>query len=339
LIATGLYPPESGGPATYTRLLEERLPLLNFPAQDGQVVGFEVSVLPFRVVRHLPKLVRHAAYFFKCLSASRRADVIYAQDTVSVGFPALFVAKLAGKKFVVRVPGDYAWEQARQRFGVTDEIDEFQNKLYGPRTELLRAVQKFVVTSAHAVVVPSGYMKAIVTGWGVKNATVIYSSINLASAYELPKNRPQGFLVVSSGRRVPWKHFDAIERVVAREKNWHFFLAENLPRAQALGWVKTADVFVLNSTYEGLSHALVEAMALGTPIVATAVGGNPELIEDGVDGLLVPPNNDEALYAALKKVAEDKEGAQARAQATRATIKKFSIDTTIHQVAGLLKII
>ena len=333
LIATGVYPPESGGPATYAKLLEERLPAL----------GFVLSVLPFSRVRHLPKIIRHAAYFWNCLRMARAADVVYALDTVSVGLPSALAAKMLHKKFIVRVPGDYAWEQARQRFGVKDELDAFQSKSYGMRTGILRAIQRFVARSARVVVVPSEYMKRVVTGWGVKNISVIYSSIDLAAAYELPfdyaqgKPRPEGFLVVSSGRRVPWKHFDAIERVVAREKGWHFFLAENLPRAQALGWVKTADVFVLNSTYEGLSHALVEAMALSTPVVATAVGGNPELIEDGVDGLLVPPNNDEALYAAIKKVETDKEAARARAQSARAALGRFSIERTIGKLAELLR--
>src|SRR3989338_10337762 len=77
LIATGVSPPESGGPATYAKLLEERLPSL----------GFTVSVLPFRAVRHLPKIIRHAAYFWKCLRMARSADMVYALDTVSVGLP------------------------------------------------------------------------------------------------------------------------------------------------------------------------------------------------------------------------------------------------------------
>lgn len=268
---------------------------------------------------------------------AHRADVVYAQDTVSVGLPSALAAKLAGKKFVVRVPGDYAWEQARQRFGVSDGLDDFQSKSYGLRVSILRTTQRFVVRSARAVVVPSRYMQTIVEGWGVKSISVIYSSIDLAAAYELPAKRPEGFLVVSSGRRVPWKNFDGIARVVAREKGWSFFLAENLPRARALGWVKAADVFVLNSTYEGLSHALVEAMALGTPIVATAVGGNPELIEDKIDGLLIPPGDDEALYTALKNIEENKEAARARAQAVGGKLKNFSIDTTILQIAALLK--
>ncbi len=327
LIATGLYPPEVGGPATYTKLLEERLPAL----------GFDVAVLPFSVVRRLPKILRHAAYFWKCFRMARRADIVFAQDTVSVGLPAALAAKLARKKFVVRVPGDYSWEQGVQRFGVKELLDDFQHKRYGARVESLRAVQKFVTRQALAVIVPSGYMKGIVDTWAdPKKVCVIYSSIDLSVPYELPRDRPEGFLIVSSGRRVPWKHFDAIERVVAREPTWHFSLAENLPRPQALGWIKAADVFVLNSTYEGLSHTLVEAMMLGTPIVATEVGGNPELIANGVDGLLIPPKDDEALYAALQNIQQHKEEARARAESARAKTKQFSIDTTIKQLVALL---
>ncbi len=324
LIATGVYPPESGGPATYTKLLEERLPAL----------GFEVHVLPFRSVRGLPKVLRHIAYFFKILSMARGVDIIYAQDTVSVGLPAALAALVMGKKFIVRVPGDYAWEQGRQRFGVQDELDVFQTKNYGSRVGLLRVAQNFVVRHAKGVVVPSEYMKKIVEGWGAKNTHRIYSSVEMPHLSTV--SRPEGFLVVSSGRRVPWKHFDAIERVVKRESGWHFHLAENVPRAEALGWVKAASVFVINSTYEGLSHALVEAMMLGTPVVATRVGGNPELIDDKVEGLLISPKDDEALYAALKNIEQNKEEARARAEAARAKTKEFSIGVTVNELVELL---
>ncbi len=326
LIATGVYPPESGGPATYAKLIEDRLPVL----------GFEVCVLPFSRVRHLPKILRHLAYFFACLKMARQVEVVYALDTVSVGLPAMLVSMMLRKKFVVRVPGDYAWEQAQQRFGVAENLDEFQKKRYGFRVGVLRAVQRWVVCSAHAVVVPSNYMKDIVLGWGAHNISVIYSSIDLLPSYTLPQERPEGFLVVSSGRKVPWKGFEGIARVVAREKSWNFFLAEGLSREEALGWVKAADVFVLNSTYEGLSHALVEAMALGTPVIATRVGGNPELIQHEVEGLLIPPQDDEALHWALMLVDQDRVAAHARAESAQAKVKQFSIEASLTNIASLL---
>ncbi len=327
LIATGLFPPESGGPATYSKLLLDKLPAL----------GIEVKVLPFSTVRHLPKVVRHAAYFVKCLRQARGVSIIYAQDPVSVGFPAYLAALLMGKKFMVRLGGDYAWEQARQRHGITDELDEFQTKRYGLRTEALRSVQRFVVRRARAVVVPSEYMKGIVDKWTKpKKVHRIYSSINLTPPTQMPADRPDGFLVLSFGRDVPWKGFEALKQVVSREPSWHIKIFSELPYPQAMGWLKSADVYVNNSTYEGLSHQLVEAFALGTPVVATNVGGNPELVTPET-GILVPAKDTDALYRALKNIHDNKEEARARAARAQERARDFSMGKAINDIAALIK--
>jgi glycosyltransferase involved in cell wall biosynthesis len=64
-----------------------------------------------------------------------------------------------------------------------------------------------------------------------------------------------------------------------------------------------ADIFVLPSLYEGMPNALLEAMAAALPVVATPVGAVPEMITDGEEGLLVPPDDPEALTAALERLA------------------------------------
>src|SRR5947208_2452803 len=65
------------------------------------------------------------------------------------------------------------------------------------------------------------------------------------------------------------------------------------------------DVAVLTSRAEGMSNAVLEYMAAGRAVVASAVGAMPELIEDGVHGLLVPPGDDAALAAALDRLLRD----------------------------------
>lgn len=76
-------------------------------------------------------------------------------------------------------------------------------------------------------------------------------------------------------------------------------------RADATAYMGGFDVFALGSRWEGLPVAFMEARALGLPVVVTAVGGLVDHVNDGVDGLLVPAESDEALVAALTRVTAD----------------------------------
>jgi glycosyltransferase involved in cell wall biosynthesis len=78
-------------------------------------------------------------------------------------------------------------------------------------------------------------------------------------------------------------------------------------QSNVIGLLRSADVYIMPSRFEGLPIALLEAMALGKPIVATAVNGIPEAVIDGENGLLVPSEDPEALAKALRKLAADPE--------------------------------
>ncbi len=92
--------------------------------------------------------------------------------------------------------------------------------------------------------------------------------------------------------------------------------------ANPLGLVARADVFVMPSLSEGLPIALLEAMALERPIVASRVGGIPEVITDGIHGLLVPPANPEALSQAIVQVLADAARAAHLATAARTHVER-----------------
>jgi sugar transferase (PEP-CTERM/EpsH1 system associated) len=87
------------------------------------------------------------------------------------------------------------------------------------------------------------------------------------------------------------------------------------------------DVFALPSLNEGISNTILEAMASGLPVVATGVGGNPELVQHGATGTLVPPSDVDALAAALGRYVDD-EGLRRRhgAAARRRAEEEFSIE-------------
>lgn len=90
------------------------------------------------------------------------------------------------------------------------------------------------------------------------------------------------------------------------------------------------DVFVLPSRTEGICNTILEAMASGLPVVATDVGGNPELVVPDRTGLLVPPSSPEALAAALVRYAGDPALRRGHGAAGRARVlAEFSLDAMI----------
>ena len=97
-----------------------------------------------------------------------------------------------------------------------------------------------------------------------------------------------------------------------------------------LATISQADVFVQPSYREGLSLALIEAGMLSLPIIATAVGGNPEVVHDQKTGLLVPPRDALALYDAMKLLYDDKSLRQRLATSAREQyVAKFQFDKIV----------
>lgn len=365
LVATGLYPPDIGGPATYAKMLERELP-------QG---GFEPVVVPFGEVRHLPKGIRHLAYLRLLLQRVRACDKIYALDPISVGLPALLASKLTGKDLLVRLGGDYAWEQGRIRFGLSSTLDEYTADTSGRplMVRLLAFLQGMVVRRARVVVVPSAYLKSIVVTWGVREerVRVIYSALfPLPVDADRAKLREQlnydGVVLITAARLTPWKGVGNVietlqqlredgeeatlvvagegqERETLEAKAAELGVAKQVRfvgalSKEALGAaIKAADVFVLNTSYEGLPHQLLEVMDLGVPIVTTNIPGNREIINDGVHGLLVPPNDTEALTRATKRILENPSAAQRMVQNARVRSKDFQEEKVTRSLIELLR--
>jgi glycosyltransferase involved in cell wall biosynthesis len=96
------------------------------------------------------------------------------------------------------------------------------------------------------------------------------------------------------------------------------------------------DVFVLPSVVEGMSNALLEAMAVGRPVVATDVGGNPEVVVDGSTGLIVPPGDAERLAASIRKLLEAPELAVDMGAAGRQRVlEHYQIDVMTRRIEEL----
>lgn len=370
VIATPLYPPDIGGPATYAQTLEVEL---------GKH-GVTVIVVSFHTVRHLPKGIAHLVYMVKLFRALAGADLLLALDPVSVGLPAALMALFRNKKFVVKVVGDYAWEQGTQRFGVIDTLDVFVKKpsrAFALPVRCLRMIQTFVASHADRLIVPSHYLKGIVALWGIhpEKVSVVYNAF--PGVCDLPdkaacrhKLSLSGTVILSAGRLVSWKGFDALMGVfvevrkqipdaqlfIAGSGPWRVPLMNqitdlglegnvvmlgNVEHHTLLEYVRAADCFVLNTGYEGLSHQLLEVLAVGTPIVTTRVGGNLELIEDGVTGLLVPyvirSDNPALLHDAILRMLSDHMLSERCVTGGKQFVAQFTVLRMVEDTLTILK--
>lgn len=126
-----------------------------------------------------------------------------------------------------------------------------------------------------------------------------------------------------------------VERVVAQT---HTSGTVHLAGYQAdpAPYLRAADVFVLPSAAEACPMALLQAMACGTPVIASRAGGIPEIVRDGVDGLLVDPGDVEGLTAALRTLAADGAGRRAMGANARARIAgRFIIDRSVRSLVAI----
>lgn len=164
-------------------------------------------------------------------------------------------------------------------------------------------------------------------------------------------------LIVSVGRLAPQKGHDdlmkAFAMVAGRFPKSHLAVlgeGPDLPglrkligelrltrRVSVLGlrqdvpaWLAAAEIFALASRYEGMSNALMEAMAAGLPVVVTRVDGNEDLVEHGADGLLVTPGRPDELAEALARLLADPGyGRRLGAAAKRLMADAYSVDKMV----------
>jgi len=116
------------------------------------------------------------------------------------------------------------------------------------------------------------------------------------------------------------------------------WVQEMLPRPDVARVLGASSVFVCPSVYEPLGIVNLEAMACGIPVVASAVGGIPEVVDDGVTGLLVPPDDPAALAEALGRVLADPAAARAMGTAgRRRAVEYFSWSTVAEQTTALYR--
>mgnify|MGYP006271532953 FL=1 len=313
------------------------------PGHDARTDRGAFPFQVHRVSRGLSLPVRLVVAVLMTIRAAWRADCIYVQGLAGPEMVAILFGWLLRRPVVLKIVGDNAWEYAIRSGLTNDGIERFQEASYGFTVTAVRSVVRWFARRVTRLIVPSQFLGVVVQGWGVRRETirVVTNALTTHVATEAERAEARewvraelgrgGPYVVTVARLYPWKNLDVLIRMVlhfpppvtlvvvgdgpemARLTN--IVEREGLSRRVVLvggrshedtqRFLRAADAFVLNTRYEGLSHVLLEAMAAGAPAAVSAIGGNPEVIRDGENGLLFAVDDRDGIARAMARLVGD----------------------------------
>jgi glycosyltransferase involved in cell wall biosynthesis len=339
LIVSGIWPPDVGGPASHA---PEVAVFLRGRGHEVEVVTtadrrpapeeYKVHWLD----RATPIGLRHVATAVLIRKCAALSDVIY---TTGMFGRSAAGGSLARTPYVVKLTADPAYERSRRRGFFAGGLEEFQRGGGGHRSAVLRALRNSELGRASHVLCPSEYLRGLALGWGLEPGRVTVLPNPMPALPSLPDREAlraqlglKGATLAFAGRLTRQKALEVALEAVAASDGVSLVLAGDgeeraslerhaqelglggrvrflgaRSRAQVLELFRAADALVLSSAWENFPHTVVEALAVGTPVLATTAGGVGEIVEHECNGLLVAPGDVQALAGAVQRFFGDGE--------------------------------
>lgn len=335
LVVSGIWPPDSGGPASHASALASFLHARGHSVEVVTTADLAPEPREFSVW-WVPRSwrTRHARCALLVRKRAREADVVYATSMVrraSIG------AGLARKPLVVKLVSDEVFERMQREGRFSGSLEDFQGAGGGARVRFLRATRDRALRRGRHVLSPSGYLRRIALGWGLDPTRVSVLPNTVPPIPSLPSREElraelglEGDSLAFAGRLGIQKSLETAFKALAAVPGATLAIAGEgperdrleqrarelgldgrvrflgaLPRDRVLRLFRAADASLLPSSWENFPHTVVEALAVGTPVIATAVGGVPEVVHDGENGLLVPAGDAQALGEAITRFFSD----------------------------------
>jgi glycosyltransferase involved in cell wall biosynthesis len=360
LIVSGIWPPDVGGPASHAPEVAEFLLGRGHSVEAVTTAAGPPAprAYPVRWASrdHAPG-VRHLQAAALIRERARQNDVVY--STGMLGRTALGCTT-ARRPFVAKLTQDPAFERALRRGQFSGDPVEFQTS---GAARLLRAARDQELRRAAHVVCPSSFLAGLVRGWGVPAERISVLPNPTPPVPPLPPRAPhERPLLAFAGRMTAPKALGVALEAIARVPEVDLELAGDgderaaleaqahalgldgrvrflgpLPREEVLALLRRADAALLSSAWENFPHTLVEALAVGTPAIATDVGGVREIVTDGENGLLVAPGDPAALADEIRRFLGDEPLRTRLAAAAAPSAERFSAERIYGQLEAILQ--
>lgn len=331
----------------------------------------ETKFKVIRIWKRIPWLLRHWFYAWRILWEAHRHDLIFVSSTINGGLPSLIAGRLFKKKVFVKIVGDYSWQTAVEKGRTILLIDDWQKAPKFGWSGWLWYLQSLVVRKADRVVVPSHYLAKLAEGWGVssKKIAVIYNgadfkTVKLTKEQARQKIGIAGNILLYWGRLAPWKGLRMLIKIMPKllainqffrlvivgsgseEKNLRtmienmklekkVYLVGQKSQTELADYLAAAEMFILNTAYEGFSHDILEAMLAGLPVITTPAGGNKEIIHQGENGFMVKYNDEFNMIEAIKTIWSTPELRERFIQNGKKTVAHFSVEKMIKETINL----
>jgi glycosyltransferase involved in cell wall biosynthesis len=300
VIATPFYPPQVGVLATYAAGIETAL----------RMQGHEVIVVTFDT--RLPTGIRHLIYALHIFKALRDAKTLIALDTWSVGIPATIAATVRGVPVVLRIGGDFLWEQYIERTGEMIRVSEFYKtrRSLSLRERCIRAVHTWLLRRSAHIFFNTNFLRDIWTGaYGIEESR---SSV-LENYYpsRVHTSTPQRKIFISANRAARYKNAALLRTAFAKVKSRH-------PEIELDTSVVTYDAqlrrlsecyaSIIPSVSEVGSNIAIESVAHGKPFITTSDTGTKERLADC--GLYIDTRSEKELEQAIEQMLDPRVYAQ-----------------------------
>ena len=340
-----------GGVSVYTLNLAEGLKNKGIEVFVGSSGGELVGKIQKLGIKHIkfnmktkfefhPKLVP-ALFTLDMVVKKYKIDIIHTQTRVTQVL-GHFLSKKAGIPHVSTCHGFFKHKHVSRRIfnawgdytiAISDAVKEHLVADFGLKEERVSLIYTGVDCDKFASIANPAHLNYPVVGTVSRLSPVKGLKYLLFATKDLLRENPDiRLLLVGEG---PAK--SSLQSLAAKlgiEKN--VFFASNTMDTQK--FLSIMDVFVFYSLEEGLGLSLLEALAAEKPCVATAVGGIPSIIEDGVTGILVPPKDQDALKKAITRLLADKKLASSLAEKGKALVhRKFTLQKMVKEVINVYK--
>jgi glycosyltransferase involved in cell wall biosynthesis len=341
------------------RSIGQRATLVAHP--DGELRRRAAEGLDLIPIAPRTEMDLSAAWKFSRILRRLRPDVIHAHDPHGVALAALALsigAGAANRSTGSRQGASMPALVAARRVDFHLKANSFSRWKYR-QVDCFIAASDAIRQMLVADGVPADRTVTVHEGIDVEHV-VAAPAVNVHEAFWLPHGSPVvgnvAALVPHKGQRylidaahlvvqqVPDARFIILGEGELREhlekqvREHHLEKHVLLPgfRTDVLGCLKGFDLFAMSSITEGLGTSLLDAMACARPIVATRAGGIPEIVEDGVNGLLVPARDHQALAEAIVRALKNPELRQRMGDAGFARVnERFTVERMVSETAGV----